>query len=74
MSTLKRYDNLFIRELVRFKFKIHSRENNVKNLISFSNNDNDYFFMTRFRYYLLYKIENALLNKLRVIKFFICFN
>ena len=33
-----------MRELVRVEFKIQSRENDVENLISLSNNDNDYLF------------------------------
>ena len=48
MSTLKRYDNLFMRELVRVEFKIRLRENDVKDLISLSNDDNDYLFYNTF--------------------------
>ena len=44
MNTLKRYNNLFVRELVHIEFKIQSRENNVENLIPLSNNNNDYLF------------------------------
>ena len=33
---------------MRVEFKIRSRENNVENLISFSNNDDDYLFCNTF--------------------------
>ena len=48
MNSFKRYDNFFIRELMRVEFKIHLRENNIKNLISFSNNNDDYLFYNTF--------------------------
>ena len=56
MNIFERYDNLFMRELVRIKFKIHSRENDVKNFISLSNDDNDYLFCDTFS--LLFIIRN----------------
>ena len=45
MITLKRYNNFFIRELMRVTFKIRLNKNNVKNPFFFSNNNynNDFF-------------------------------
>ena len=48
MNIFKRYDNLFMREFIRIKFKIHSRENDVEDFISFSNDDDDYLFYNTF--------------------------
>ena len=49
MNILKRYDNFFMREFMRVKFKFYIRENAiVENFISFSNDDNDYLFYNTF--------------------------
>ena len=63
MNILKRYDNLFVRELVRVKFKSYTRENVItKNLISLLNNNNDYLF------YNTSSLLSISRNKKRVIK------
>ena len=63
MNILKRYNNFFMRELVRVEFKFYMRKNAIiKNLIFLSNNNNNYLF---------YNISSLLLisrNKKRVIK------
>ena len=51
-----------MRELMRVEFEIRSRENIIKNLIFFSNNDDDYLF------YNISSLSFIARNKRRVIK------
>ena len=62
MKILKRYNNLFMRELVRVEFKIYMRENVIEDLISFSNNNDDYLFYNTF------SLSFITRNKRRVIE------
>ena len=63
MSILKRYNNLFMRELMRVEFKFYTRKNVVtKNLISFLNDDNDCLFCDIFSLLFISR------NKRRVIE------
>ena len=62
MNILKRYDNFFVRKLVRIEFKTHMRENVIKNLIPLLNDDDDYLFYNTFLSLFVAR------NKRRVIK------
>ena len=51
-----------MREFVRIEFKIYMRENVIENLISFSNDNNDYLF------YNIFSLSFITRNKKRVIE------